>query len=86
MSRSRSTPAFSACGSAKEAYEGGRFTLAFIGYGDEDSTAVLELTHNWDTDYVLGDAFGHIALGTDDIFATCERIRAGGKIVRGNRN
>ena len=60
------------------------FTLAFIGYGDEDSTAVLELTHNWDTkSYALGDAFGHIALGANDIYATCERIRAaGGKIVR----
>jgi len=62
----------------------GRFTLAFVGYGDEATTAVLELTHNWDTQsYTLGDAFGHIALGTDDIYATCERIRAaGGKIVR----
>jgi lactoylglutathione lyase len=65
-------------------YEGGRFTLAFVGYDDEDKTAVLELTHNWDTKtYTLGDAFGHVALGTDDIVATCERIRAaGGKIVR----
>ena len=65
-------------------YESGRFTLAFVGYGDEDSTAVLELTHNWDTkSYTLGDAYGHIALGTEDIRATCERIRAtGGKIVR----
>src|SRR5215470_58882 len=43
-------------------YESGRFTLAFVGYGDEDSTAVLELTHNWDThSYNLGDAFGHVA-------------------------
>ncbi len=65
-------------------YEGGRFTLAFVGYGDEASTAVIELTHNWDTkSYTLGDAFGHVALGTDDIYATCDRIRkAGGKIVR----
>ena len=55
-------------------YESGRFTLAFVGYGDEDSTAVLELTHNWDTkSYILGDAFGHVAIGTDDIYATCER-------------
>jgi len=68
----------------KKDYETGRFTLAFVGYGDEATTAVLELTHNWDTQsYTLGDAFGHIALGTDDIYATCERIRAaGGKIVR----
>ena len=68
----------------KKDYEAGRFTLAFVGYGDEDATAVLELTHNWDTkSYTLGDAFGHIAIGTDDIRAACERIRAaGGKIVR----
>jgi len=68
----------------KKDYESGRFTLAFVGYGDEKSSAVLELTHNWDTrGYVLGDAFGHVAVGTDDIHATCERIRtAGGKIVR----
>ena len=68
----------------KKDYESGRFTLAFVGYGDEESTAVLELTHNWDTkSYVLGDAFGHVAIGTDDIYATCDRIRAsGGKIVR----
>lgn len=65
-------------------YESGRFTLAFVGYGDESATAVLELTHNWDTDkYDLGSAFGHVALGTPDIYATCDAIRAaGGKIVR----
>jgi lactoylglutathione lyase len=65
-------------------YESGRFTLAFVGYGDEASSAVLELTHNWDTKrYELGNAFGHVAIGTDDIHATCERIRAaGGKVVR----
>jgi lactoylglutathione lyase len=65
-------------------YPGGRFTLAFVGYGEEDATTVLELTHNWDTErYTLGDAFGHLAVGTDDIVATCDRVRAaGGKIVR----
>ncbi len=65
-------------------YESGRFTLAFVGYDDEDRSAVLELTHNWDTDhYELGNAFGHVALGTADIHATCAAIRArGGKIVR----
>jgi lactoylglutathione lyase len=65
-------------------YESGRFTLAFVGYGDEADTAVIELTHNWDTkSYALGDAFGHLAIGTEDIRATCERIRtAGGKVVR----
>lgn len=68
----------------RQDYETGRFTLAFVGYGAESDTAVLELTHNWDTPrYDLGNAYGHIALGTDDIYATCDAIRAGGgKIVR----
>jgi lactoylglutathione lyase len=68
----------------KKDYESGRFTLAFVGYGDEESTAVLELTHNWDRDsYTIGDAFGHVAIGVDDIYAVCESIRAkGGKITR----
>ncbi|MBF2075706.1 MAG: lactoylglutathione lyase [Synechococcales cyanobacterium C42_A2020_086] len=65
-------------------YPGGRFTLAFVGYGDEADHTVLELTYNWDTDhYTLGDAYGHIAIGVDDIYATCERIKAqGGNVVR----
>ena len=65
-------------------YEGGRFTLAFVGYTDEESGSVIELTHNWDTtSYELGNAFGHLALGTADIVATCEAIRgAGGRIAR----
>ncbi|HIK36510.1 MAG: lactoylglutathione lyase [Geminocystis sp.] len=68
----------------KKDYPGGRFTLAFVGYGDEANNSVIELTHNWDTDsYNLGDGFGHIAIGVDDIYATCEQIRAkGGKITR----
>ncbi len=68
----------------KRDYPDGRFTLAFVGYDDEDKTAVLELTYNWDThQYQLGNAYGHIALGTEDIHATCEAIRArGGKVVR----
>lgn len=62
----------------------GRFTLAFVGYGDEKDSTVLELTHNWDTSsYDLGDGYGHIAIGVDDVYATCEAIREkGGKIVR----
>ena len=62
----------------------GRFTLAFLGYGDVADTTVLELTHNWDIDdYELGSAYGHIAVGCDDVYATCEKIRArGGKVVR----
>lgn len=65
-------------------HESGRFTLAFLGYGAESDNTVLELTHNWDTDsYDLGNAFGHLAIAVDDVYAACERIReAGGKIVR----
>src|SRR5438105_4737863 len=68
----------------KKDFPSGEFTLAFVGYGEESETAVLELTHNWGkTDYQLGDQFGHVALGVDDIQATVERIRAaGGKITR----
>ncbi|TVS01887.1 MAG: lactoylglutathione lyase [Cyanobium sp. PLM2.Bin73] len=65
-------------------YPGGRFTLAFVGYGDESDHTVLELTHNWDTSrYELGDGYGHIALGVDDIHGVCEQISAkGGRVVR----
>lgn len=65
-------------------YPGGKFTLAFLGYGAEEDSTVIELTHNWDTDsYDLGDGFGHIALSTDDAAATCAQIRAaGGNVVR----
>ena len=65
-------------------YPGGEFTLAFVGYGDESDHTVLELTHNWGTEkYELGNAYGHIALGVDDIYATCNMIRdRGGKVVR----
>ncbi|HMM75382.1 MAG TPA: lactoylglutathione lyase [Gammaproteobacteria bacterium] len=65
-------------------YPEGRFTLAFVGYGDERESTVLELTHNWDTKaYEMGNAYGHIAIGVDDVYAACERVRTrGGKIVR----
>lgn len=65
-------------------YPEGRFTLAFVGYGPEDSNTVLELTHNWDTaSYDLGDAYGHIALAVPDAYAACEKIKAlGGRVVR----
>lgn len=65
-------------------FPGGRFTLAFLGYGDEDRTAVIELTHNWDTSsYELGTGFGHIAIATADIEGACQRVReAGAAVVR----
>lgn len=65
-------------------YEEGRFTLAFVGYGDEKNNTVLELTHNWDTpSYDLGNAYGHIAIGVEDAYEACEQIKArGGKVVR----
>lgn len=65
-------------------YPDGKFTLAFVGYGDEKDNTVIELTHNWDTsEYDLGNGFGHIALGVEDIYSTCNTIRAlGGTISR----
>ncbi len=65
-------------------YPDGRFTLAFVGFGDEHSTAVLELTHNWDTSsYDIGTAYGHIAIEVDDAYAACEAVATkGGKVVR----
>ncbi|MEH2316686.1 lactoylglutathione lyase [Nostoc sp.] len=65
-------------------YPGGEFTLAFVGYGDESDNSLIELTYNWGVEkYELGNAYGHIALGVDDIYATCEEIRnQGGKVVR----
>ncbi|MEQ1975507.1 lactoylglutathione lyase [Xenorhabdus sp. SGI240] len=61
-----------------------KYSLAFVGYTDESQGAVIELTYNWDVEnYEMGTAFGHIALGVDDVAATCERIKlAGGKVVR----
>ncbi len=68
----------------KHDYPDGRFTLAFVGYGAESETAVLELTHNWDTKaYELGGGFGHVALEVEDAYRACEEIAAkGGKVVR----
>ena len=65
-------------------YPGGKFTNAFVGYGDESDHTVLELTYNWDKDgYDLGTGYGHIALGVDDIYSTCDAIKQqGGKISR----
>jgi len=61
-------------------FEGGRFTLAFVGYGDEESNAVVELTHNWDQaePYELGDGFGHLAIAVPDAYAVCEAMEKEG--------
>lgn len=69
---------------SRKHYPDGKFTLAFLGYGRNPEHAEIELTHNWGVDrYELGNAFGHVALGVDDIHAACDRIRvAGGKITR----
>ncbi len=65
-------------------YPEGKFTLAFVGYGDESEQAVIELTHNWDTDhYDMGNAFGHIAIEVDDVYQACQNMKeSGGKILR----
>lgn len=65
-------------------YPDGKFTLAFVGYQDEDQGAVIELTHNWETEsYNLGDGYGHIAIEVEDAYDTCAQIKArGGLVVR----
>lgn len=65
-------------------YPEGKFTLAFVGYGNESEEAVIELTHNWDTnEYDIGNAFGHIAIEVDDVYKACESMKKiGGKIIR----
>ncbi|WP_019342215.1 lactoylglutathione lyase [Stutzerimonas stutzeri] len=65
-------------------YPEGKFTLAFVGYGDEAHNSVLELTHNWDVEqYDLGNGYGHIALEVEDVYKACDDIRSrGGKITR----
>lgn len=65
-------------------YPEGRFTLAFVGYGDESENTVIELTYNWDTArYDLGSGFGHIAIEVDDVQEAVEELRGrGGKVIR----
>lgn len=65
-------------------YPDGKFTLAFVGYGAESDTTVLELTHNWETEsYDLGNGYGHIAIEVADAYQACDTIKAkGGKVVR----
>lgn len=61
-----------------------KYSLAFLGYDDEEKSSVIELTYNWGvTEYDLGSAYGHIAIGADDIYATCKAVaEAGGKVTR----
>ncbi|EJM98289.1 lactoylglutathione lyase [Herbaspirillum sp. YR522] len=65
-------------------YPDGKFTLAFVGYGDESDTTVLELTHNWDTgSYDLGSGYGHIAIEVEDAYAACDAVKQkGGTVTR----
>jgi len=65
-------------------YPDGRFTLAFVGYGEESGNTVIELTYNWDTDrYDLGSGFGHIAIEVNDVYQAVEELRGrGGKVIR----
>lgn len=65
-------------------YPDGRFTNVFVGYGDEASEAVIELTHNWDTQaYDVGTGFGHVAIEVDDAYRACAEIKQrGGKVTR----
>ena len=69
---------------SRKEFPEGKFTIAFVGYDTEDRATALELTYNWGTDrYDLGNAFGHVAIGVDDVYKACEKIaKAGGKITR----
>lgn len=68
----------------RKEYPDGKFTLAFLGYGDEANNTVLELTYNWGVEqYEIGTAFGHIAIGVSDVYDACEKMKqVGGKIIR----
>lgn len=68
----------------RKEYPDGKFTLAFLGYGDESTNTVLELTHNWGKEsYDTGNGFGHIAIEVDDVYQACNAIKKlGGKIIR----
>ena len=63
----------------RQDYEGGRFTLSFVGYGNEETDSVVELTHNWDQTepYDIGDAFGHLAIAVPDAYAVCQALEEG---------
>jgi lactoylglutathione lyase len=68
----------------KKDYPEGKFTLAFVGYGDERTNTVIELTHNWEINsYEMGNGFGHIAIEVDDVYAACDEIKQhGGTVTR----
>ncbi len=67
---------------SRKDYPDGKFTLAFLGYGKNPEHAEIELTHNWGVDkYELGNAYGHIALGVEDIYKVCDQIRAAGGVI-----
>lgn len=66
----------------RQDYPEGEYTLAYLGYKDEDESAVIELTYNWGKErYDLGTAFGHIALAADDVYATCAALAAQGVTI-----
>jgi lactoylglutathione lyase len=69
---------------SRDDYPEGKFTLAFLGYGNTKQDPCIELTYNWGVSrYTLGDAYGHVAFGVSDIYAVCDKIKAaGGKVVR----
>lgn len=68
----------------RKEYPDGKFTLAFLGYGEESANTVLELTYNWGVaSYKIGNAFGHLAIEVDDVYKACDQMREmGGKIIR----
>lgn len=61
-----------------------KYSLAFVGFGNNPEHAEIELTYNWGVEsYEMGTAFGHIALGVPDVYAACEKIKAvGGNVAR----
>lgn len=68
----------------RESYPKGEYTLAFVGFGDENDSSVIEFTYNWGvSEYELGNAFGHISIEVDDVYLAADKIRSqGGKVVR----
>lgn len=68
----------------RQEYPRGKYTLAFVGYGDENDNTVIEFTYNWDvSEYEMGDAFGHLSIEVEDVYVAAEKIRnQGGKVIR----